>query len=317
MLFIITGKERLLMDQKLLALKKEYPLGEEELNYCRLDCREYSCQDLLKEVKSAPFFSDYRMVVLTHPYFLTSEKGRSEKEKDIQVLCEALSHTDDSMIAVIFYEGKLDERKKIVKNLKKSATLFDFDHLDMHKMRATTRQAFIKRKTTIDDDALALLLERAGDSLLHIQTETEKLCLYSQHVTIEEVRRLVSEPLEENAFALTNALLKKDLAKVLSIYQDLITKNEEPVRLIAMIASSLRLLYQVTLLDRKGYNDQEIAKYLDVNPFRLRYVRMDSKNFELDDLLSLLAKLSDLDVKIKTGKIDKNQGLELFFLNLI
>lgn len=53
-----------------------------------------------------------------------------------------------------------------------------------------------------------------------------------------------------------------------------------------------------------------------MNPFRLRYIRIDTPNFELDDILNLMAKLSHLDVQIKRGQIDKYQGLELFFMNL-
>ena len=55
---------------------------------------------------------------------------------------------------------------------------------------------------------------------------------------------------------------------MMSIYKDLMTINEEPVKLIVLVANSMRLIYQVKLLDRKGYTDQEIAKMLAVNPFR-------------------------------------------------
>lgn len=304
------------MDQRLAGLKNEYPLTNEDLNYVRLDCREYSCQELINEVSSVPFFSEYRMVVLTHPYFLTTEKGRNEKNEDIESLVDALCHTDESLVAVIFAEGKLDERKKLVKKLRKAGKSFDFGHPDASRLLASCRQAFKKRHTAIDDDALTLLLQRAGDSLLHIQNETDKLCLYASEIHLADVERLVAKPIEENAFELTNALLKRDLTRVLAIYHDLMKKNEEPVRLIAMMASSLRTLYQVKLLDRKGYNDQEISRYLDMNPYRLRYIRMDSPHFELDDILKLISQLSSLDLKIKRGQIDKYQGLELFLTSL-
>ena len=317
MLVIITGTERLLMDQKLEALKKEYPLEVEDLNYIQIDCREVSCRDLIQEVTGVPFFSDYRMVVLKHPYFLTTEKGKSEKDEDIEAFIEALSQTDKSMIVVIFAEGKLDERKKIVKNLRKVADSFDFGKLDANRLRTSTRQAFKKREATIDEKALDLLLERVGDSLMAVQNEVNKLCLYTHHVTLEDVSQLVSKPLEENAFELTSALLQNDFAKIMAIYQDLRQKKEEPVRLIALMASSLRVLYQVKLLDRKGYNDQEISRYLDMNPRRLYYIRKDTLHFELDNILEMIAKLSHLDVAIKQGKVDKYQGLELFFLDLV
>ena len=97
---------------------------------------------------------------------------------------------------------------------------------------------------------------------------------------------------------------------------DLMTINEEPVKLIVLVANSMRLIYQVKLLDRKGYTDQEIAKMLAVNPFRLKYVRKEGQFFQIDELLRCLNELSLLDVKIKTGQIDKKLGLELFMLRI-
>lgn len=92
--------------------------------------------------------------------------------------------------------------------------------------------------------------------------------------------------------------------------------NEEPIKLIVLIAGQMRLIYQVKLLDRKGYNDKEIGKFLGVNPYRLKYIRQEGKSFDLNELLKCLDELSKLDVQIKTGKIDKKMGLELFMIRI-
>ena len=92
--------------------------------------------------------------------------------------------------------------------------------------------------------------------------------------------------------------------------------NEEPIKLIVLIAGQMRLIYQVKLLDRKGYTDKEIGKILGVNPYRLKYLRQEGKDFDLNELLKCLDALSRLDVEIKTGKIDKKMGLELFMIRI-
>lgn len=92
--------------------------------------------------------------------------------------------------------------------------------------------------------------------------------------------------------------------------------NEEPIKLIVLIAGQMRLIYQVKLLDRKGYNDKEIGKILGVNPYRLKYIRQEGKDFDLNELLECLDALSKLDVEIKTGKMDKKMGLELFMIRI-
>ena len=185
-----------------------------------------------------------------------------------------------------------------------------------YKLSDSTRQAIRRRDATIDDDALELLLSRLGDSLNNVALEVEKLCLYSKHITYDIVDELVSKPLDENVFALTSAILQKDRRKMFSIYHDLMILNEEPIKLIVLIAGQMRLIYQVKLLDRKGYNDKEIGKILGVNPYRLKYVRQEGKDFDLNELLQCLDDLSRLDVEIKTGKMDKKMGLELFMVRI-
>ena len=192
----------------------------------------------------------------------------------------------------------------------------DRDKVNHYKLSDSTRQAIRRRDATIDDDALELLLSRLGDSLNNVALEVEKLCLYSKHITYDIVDELVSKPLDENVFALTSAILQKDRRKMFSIYHDLMILNEEPIKLIVLIAGQMRLIYQVKLLDRKGYNDKEIGKILGVNPYRLKYVRQEGKDFDLNELLQCLDDLSRLDVEIKTGKMDKKMGLELFMVRI-
>lgn len=154
------------------------------------------------------------------------------------------------------------------------------------------------------------------NDLLEISQEVNKLCLYSQHITRETIDIMVAKQVEENVFELTKAILNKETGKSIQIYKDLMMNNEEPIKLIVLIANSLRLLYQVKLLDRKGYNDQEIAKMLSLNPYRLKYVRQDGKDYDIQELLQKLDELSQLDVNIKTGKIDRFRGLELFLIRI-
>ena len=39
---------------------------------------------------------------------------------------------------------------------------------------------------------------------------------------------------------------------------------------------------------------------LTINPYRLRYIRQDSGNFDLNELLEKIDELSQLDIAIKT-----------------
>ena len=315
MIFVIYGEESFLMEQKLQSLKKEYDCNEDNMNISTYRANEDSLEEVYEDLITPPFLTDKKMVVLKNPYFLTTKKVKKDNN-ELEYFEKCLINCDE-VIFVIYHVGKdFDERKKIVKNLRKQAQFFEIDKVNHYKLSDSTRQAIRRRDATIDDDALELLLSRLGDSLNNVALEVEKLCLYSKHITYDIVDELVSKPLDENVFALTSAILQKDRRKMFSIYHDLMILNEEPIKLIVLIAGQMRLIYQVKLLDRKGYNDKEIGKILGVNPYRLKYVRQEGKDFDLNELLQCLDDLSRLDVEIKTGKMDKKMGLELFMVRI-
>lgn len=316
MIYVIYGEERFLMDQKLEAIKKEYQCNEENMNVSTYRGLDNSMEEILEDLSTPPFLTEKKMVILRNPYFLTTKKIKKEMNEDVQFL-EYLKKDNEDTIFVIFHDIKdFDERKKVVKELRKCATFFDIDKVNHYKLKDSTRQAIKRREAVIDEEALDLLLGRIGNNLVEMAMEVEKLCLYTKHIDVKAVDVLVTKPLEENVFELTSALLNKQRQKMFSIYRDLLVLNEEPVKLIVLLAGQMRLLYQVKLLDRKGYTDKEIASILAVNPYRLKYVRQEGKDFQIQDLLACLDQLSTLDVSIKTGKVDKKLGLELFMMKV-
>lgn len=315
--YVIYGEEKLLMEQKLDQLKKQYHISEEEMNMMTYWCNETPIKDIIEDALTPPFLTEYKMIVLKSPLFLTTQKQKDVSEQDVKQLMDYLSQDNPSTIFVIYHDQKnFDERKKIVKTLRKEIKFFEFNKMDYHQLYKATHQAIKARGCQIDDDALDLFLSRMPDDLLEISQEVNKICLYSSHITRDDIDVMVSKKVEENVFELTNAILNKDTARCISIYKDLMLKNEEPVKLIVLIANSLRLLYQVKLLDRKGYNDQEIAKILSLNPYRLKYIRKDGSKYEIGELLEAIQALSDLDVSVKTGKMNRYKGLELFLVKM-
>lgn len=312
---VIYGEEKLLMEQKLQTLKKQYHIREEDMNMMVYWCHETPMSEIIEDALTPPFFTEYKMIVLKNPYFLTTQKQK--ESEDVQRFLKYLDQDSPTTILVIYHDQKnFDERKKVVKELRKKAKVYTFDKLDHFQIFKSTHQAIKARGCTIDDDALELFLSKMSDNLLEISQEVNKICLYSKHITKDIVEVMVPKKVEENVFELTKAILNKELGKSIEIYKDLMMNKEEPIKLIVLIANSLRLLYQVKLLDRKGYNNQEIAQMLSLNPHRLKYIRQDGKDYELNELIILLDRLSQLDVDIKTGKIDKFKGLELFLIKI-
>lgn len=315
MIFVIYGQEHYLMEKQLEKLKKQLNCNEQLLNFCSYDLEQTPLEVVVQDLATPGFLAENKMVVVKNPLFLTALKSKMKHDEPKIQKCLDLSDDHNHLVFYLNYD-KLDERKKIVKKITQIGKIYRFAPLTHQKLSDSYRQMIAKKQATISNEALDLLLVRHSGGLLEAIANVEKLTLYTKNIGREAVAKVILKPLEENIFELQNAILKKDRAKMFGIYRDLMVLNEEPIKLIVLLGNALRLLYQVSLLDRKGYNDAEIAKMLNINRFRLKYIRENNKYHSLEQIQELLNRLSQLDYQIKTGRIDKKLGFELFLLRI-
>ena len=74
MIFVIYGEERLLMDQRLEKLKKEYQCHEEMMNYTVYEVDRDGMEAVYEDVMTPPFLNETKMVVIKKADFLTTKK---------------------------------------------------------------------------------------------------------------------------------------------------------------------------------------------------------------------------------------------------
>src|SRR6185312_11492925 len=101
--------------------------------------------------------------------------------------------------------------------------------------------------------------------LMKLHTELEKLSLYvSDSKRIDEgiVEKLTSRSFEQNIFDLVDKVVQRKMDEAFRIYYDLRKQNEEPIKILALLSSQFRLIYQVKELLKKGYGQQQVAKTL-------------------------------------------------------
>ena len=92
------------------------------------------------------------------------------------------------------------------------------------------------------------------------------------------------------------------------------TLKHDPVALIPSIAWQLRLMFQVLLLQRERLSSFEIRERLNENDFVLSKAIEYAKGSSVERIVDLLEHLASLDQQIKSGKVDKKFGFELFMI---
>ena len=88
----------------------------------------------------------------------------------------------------------------------------------------------------------------------------------------------------------------------------------DPIYLIATLASQFRFLFQVRTLMNEGMSKQGIQSRLQAHPYRVQMSMRQCQPYSSAFLLEQLRQLADLDQRIKSGRIDKKLGFELYLL---
>lgn len=319
MVYLIYGEQYPTIKKKLRQLKNQI-LGEyvDEFCYVSLSCRTTTVQDIVFESSKPALFSPAKMVVASEPYFLTTSKERVEIEKhqDYEVLKKYLENSSDECHLVFVYEGSnISTRNEIYKLIAKYGKVEVVEQMNQNQFASVAGQYFIKANVKIDQNALNELVFRCGLDLSKFLMEANKLCLYTNHIKLDDVENMVSLKPEQNAFAIAENLMKGNFKNALKIYYDLRILKEEPVRLIALMASQFRILTQVGFLLEKGGNKDSIAKEMSIHPYRIQLAISNLNLLSYQKATVILEKLYDLDYRIKSGLVDPYYGFELFLLN--
>lgn len=320
-LYLLYGTEAFLIHETKQRLIQSV-LTEEEMdfNFSSYDLEETPVETALEEAETFPFMGEKKLVILNNPVFLTAERSKDKIEHNIKKLEEYIANPAPYTILVFSapYE-KLDERKKITKLLKKNAEVMEANKLSDKELKSWLRSRAAASGAQIDEEALDHLLAIAGTDLMMLASEMDKLALYvsdAQPITVDIVDQLTARSLEQDIFSLVDKVVTGQAEKAFRIYYDLLKLNEEPIKILAVIANQFRLIYQTKELARKGYGQQQIASFLKVHPFRVKLAAGQARSFSDEQLAAIMMLLANSDLDMKTSAMAKPLIVEMFLFKL-
>ena len=304
MIYVVYGKEEYLVDQKV----KE--LAPTSINY---DLEFDSLKDVLFDASMMTLLGDKKYIVVNNPYFLSIAK-EGDPVIDTTMLEDYLNNINPNTVLIFkYYKDKLMESKKITKLLKNKGVFYEFNktnNLDIIKDRLDGFK--------IDKESINILLDRVGDNTGILINEIEKLKTYKydlKEITKEDVLT-INKYEEIDFFKFIDHIINKEKNLALNEYFSLLNQKEEPIKILIVIASKIRLMYQVKVLSEKGYTVNDIANQLETKTYPVQLAGVAAKKYSKEKLLNTLINIGELDENIKTGKVVPASALELFIINL-
>lgn len=322
--FIIYGEQSVMIKNRLKKVVKERLDFVDEMNFVKFDMANTTLDDVIEEASYLPLGYEHKIIVLEDCLFLEkskASKGKKKKDEDIDEAMERfvsyVKHAnEDCDLVLTLNSTNIDKSSVLYNSLLENGKVYELLSVDKKDLPTYIYRYFNETLSTkIDRDAIDELADRIKGDLNVFVNEANKLSLYTNHVTYNDVIALVNKPLDENAFEMFNYLLGKRNGDAIRLFRDLRVNSVEPVTLISLLSNQFRLLYQIIYLAKSGYSNDEIAKELGIKEGRVYVLKKYMYTMSLKEILDTLDKLFDLDYNIKSGQVDRIFAFEMFLIN--
>lgn len=275
------------------------------------DLEETLLERALEDLDTYSFLTLKKIIIIKNIETINQE----DFEKDKKHLYQYLDSPNPDNLLIITSK-KLNNTLKITKELKKRC---NFVQVTMNA------DAFLKKELKdykLEPGVLNLLLGYCKDDITKLKNECLKLKAYKfdeKEITKKDVEEMCVEKLGDSTeltFAFSRSLAERNKKDALMKYKELLNYNIEPYNIVGLLATQIRIIYQVKCLEEKGMSNTEIAKTLDKKPFYIQKTSELTRYYTTKELLELIIKLQNIDIQIKTTDIDPNSLIELFILNI-
>ncbi|MBQ6495481.1 MAG: DNA polymerase III subunit delta [Bacilli bacterium] len=307
--YILYGEDKSIIENELnILLKKE---NKQDIIKYSLD--NTKIEDIIEDASMISMFSNKKIILIENSNFL----GASKSLDNIEILENYINnYNPNTYIIFIANIEKVDTRKKIYKLINKTGTIIECNKKDNTYIINFINNYLKENKYKLND--INYFLNIVGTNLDNIKNELDKLFMYKiedKTINNEDINKICLKNIEEEVFVLTDSIIAKDKNKALNLLKDFLNKNYEEITLLIMLANQFRFLFQVKRLENKSINYNEIAKILEVNPYRVKYTERKIYNYSEKEITDKIKELAKYDHDIKLGLIDKKLALELFILN--
>lgn len=305
--YLIEGSDYISVNNKISEIIKKN--GFSDASISKYDLSEGLLDDALEDLNTYGLFSDKKIVIINNFDKMDPLFNKPE---------ELLKYVENSSSLNLLFvvSDKYDDRKKIIKDLKKKMKFIKI---------STDPVVFTKsclEGYKVENGVINLLVNNTLGDVTRLYNECIKLKTYKindKYISKDDVEELSFKRLgdsTETTFQFSRALAEKDKKSALKLYQELLNYKIEPLSIIGLLASQFRIMYQVKSLEEKNMRNDEIASSLKEKPYRITKTRELTRYYSKKEILDLMIKLEDIDLKIKTTSVDANTLVQLFILNI-
>jgi DNA polymerase-3 subunit delta len=308
---LLVGEEGRLVDRGLNRLREAVvPEAQRAFHEERLHGGELDPARLVDGLRTLPLLGGRRLVVVREAERLAPDV--------LDALAAYAEAPLDSAVLVLAAE-RIDRRLKVWKVLEAAGVLVDCGHPDEHSLSKRLEEMAEAAGVAFEPGAAEVLIELAGNDLGVLEGEVAKLAAFvgpGRRVGPEAVHEVVAaRGGDHSVFAWVDAVAERRAAAALVDLGRLLAAGEEPLRLLALLARQVRLIWGAKALAARGASAREVAEHLVPRArFLAPKLLAQARGFSEAELAAIHDGLVEADLALKSSPASERLVLERLVL---
>lgn len=315
--YLFYGEELFLADDLIDTIVfKTFNADNDAFNLHVFYGKESRGEDILNAAMSFPIMAEKKIVILKDIEQLD--------KKSIESLTDYFKNPHDSTV-FIGVSGKADFRKNPFKILEQKAVCVELKKLNDRDVPDWIEAGALLKGKKIEPRAAMLMAARSDVSMRDLSSQIEKLCVYigsRDTINEEDIESVIGISRQYNIFELSNAIGMKDLARAMSIFNQMYYFGEQPVGMIVMLHRQFILLWQICDKREAGRPMKEIENFMMAN-YRIypnlfhNDYWLQAQNYSTSEIQKCFTSLLDADIQLKSSSVKNDLIMQKLIFQLI
>jgi DNA polymerase-3 subunit delta len=322
--YVLHGEDELTCKETLKDLQSR--LGPPELaalNTTVFDDANVTLGEIQNACDTIPFMAERRMVIVRGllSRLMAAKKGDPEgwKKRYLEQLGAYLPLLPESTRLVFVDPNQLPNRHPILRQAREDEFGYERAFAPPKDLVQWVRQRAREKGGDLTTQGAVALVQSVGADQRLLDQELDKLLAYvnfERPANGQDVTLLVPYAQEAVIFDAVDALGQRDGVKAAKLIHNLLDHGNDPRYLFAMIVRQFRLLIQVKELTLEGMDPPTISKRIKLHPYPTGKLYAQARNFSMDQLERVHQRLLEIDLQVKTSRIDQVVALDLLIAGL-
>jgi DNA polymerase-3 subunit delta len=318
--YLLTGEEPYEIERVLSTLREVVLSGElAAFNEEKLVAGEVAVDRVLSAARMAPMLAKQRLVVVRNLERWEARAGEGQDEgadssatSPLDRLAEYAASPAPTTCLVLI-GAKIDGRRKLMTAGRKGGFLVACEPFARGALPGFVTREASARGHAISSEVADLLAEIAGPELASVADAMERLSLYvgpGQPITEDAIAACLVRLRQSTVWELVNAVGRRELGPALAALDDVYDPRDRGLRLVGLLAWSLRQLIKFEAATRAGASPEEAARRAGAPPFKARELAGQVRRLGAPELERWLLLLADADLELKGSKRPARATLE-------